>query len=210
MQIMARQTQRGVLLIEVLLSLALFLAISTIIAQALSAGFVSEKTSRMRTVASSAIEEMLTRVRAASEESWGSIAQLQRNTPYAMTLTANHYVPSIGTSTVVIDGTSYALSFTVQDASRTIAATTTPLALTATSSSVIDSGSLLITANAMWGTGESLVVSTVLTRWRNIVCGQTGWSLVGSSTVGCETPNILLGTHKNIQVGDKLQLCTGC
>lgn len=204
------QREGGVLLVEVLIALALFLAISTIIAQALSVGFVSEKASRSRAIATAALEESLTRVRASSEEHWDNIASLPRNTPYHMSTIAGHFIAASGTGPVLIDGTTYTLSFMVRDVARVMGGTTTPLALVATSSTQLDPGSLLIDGVVNWGSGDSLTLQSVMTRWRNIVCGQTSWDTSGSSTQSCESASVSLGSKNNIQVGDQLLLCSGC
>lgn len=202
--------QRGVLLVEVLIALALFLAISTIIAQALSAGFVSEKASRTRSLATATLEELLTQVRASSESHWDNIAGLARGVPYTVSSGGGAVIIATGSTAIIIDGTAYSRSFVVRDGYRDIGATTTALMLTATSSAQKDSGSLLIDGTVTWGSGERLELHSVLTRWRNIVCGQTSWSVAGSSTENCETPNIPLSGLRNIQTGDKLMLCSGC
>jgi Tfp pilus assembly protein PilV len=210
MQASRKQQQGGVLLVEVLVALALFLAISTIIAQALSVSFVSEKASRGRAVGAAVLEELLTQVRASSEEHWDNIAALSRGTPYTITSTAGLLLIATGTAAVTVDGTVYTRSFIVRDAGRQMGGTLTPLTFTATSSLRSDSGSLIIDGMVTWGKGDTLALQSVLTRWRNIVCGQTSWDMTGSTSLNCESATVPLGGRSNIQVGDKLQLCTGC
>ncbi|HXK37674.1 MAG TPA: hypothetical protein VJ579_01245 [Candidatus Paceibacterota bacterium] len=210
MQTSLRQQQGGVLLIEVLIALALFLAISTIIAQALSVGFVSEKASRTRAGGTAMLEELLTLVRASSEEHWDNIGSLSRGVPYAISQVGGQLQVATGSATVTLDGVAYERSFTVRDATRAIGGTLTPLTLTATTSSRNDAGALVIDGTVTWGKGESLRLQTIITRWRNIVCGQTAWGVTGSSSAYCETATVPISGRSNIQVGDTLQLCTGC
>lgn len=204
------QTKGGVLLVEVLIALSLFLAVATIVAQALSVAFVSEKASRSRALATSVLEELLTEVRASSEEHWDNIAALSRGSPYSMNMSGGHFVAVAGTSSVIIDGIPYARSFALFDAQRAINTLATPLAVVATSSMRIDNGSLNVIGTVTWGAGDTLTLSTILTRWRNVVCGQTSWSTTGSSTVNCDTTNVSMGGRTNIQTGNKLMLCSGC
>ena len=206
-----QQRQGGVLLLEVLIALALFLAIATIIAQALSVGFASERAARTRSIATAALEELLAQVRASSEEHWDNIAGLPRGVTYSISATSGVLNIMPGALPVDIDGVTYARSFTVEDAQRSFSSTTASLAFTSTSSVThIDKGTVIINGLISWGNGESLSMQSVITRWRNIVCGQTSWNTTGSSTVDCTSPTVSLGGVKNIQVGNTLQLCSGC
>lgn len=210
MRVWQAQREKGVLLVEVLIALALFLAISTIIAQALSAGFVSEKASRSRSLAAATLEELLTQVRAASESHWDNIAGLQRGVPYSVNFQGGNLNIATGSAPIILDGTTYTRSFVVSDGYRTLSATTSALSVAAASSAQKDSGSLVIDGTVTWGNGETLGLHSVITRWRNIICGQTAWGTTGSSSAMCETLSIPLTGRNNIQTGDKLLLCSGC
>jgi type II secretory pathway pseudopilin PulG len=206
-----QQRQKGVLLLEVLIALALFLAIATIIAQALSVGFASERAARTRSIATATLEELLTQVRASSEEHWDNVAGLPRGVAYSVTASSGVISIIPGAQQVNIDGVVYARSFTVLDVQRSFASTTAPLSFMGTSSvTQVDRGTVIVDGLVSWGSGDSLSLRSVLTRWRNIVCGQTSWSTTGSSTVDCTSPTISLGSVRNIQVGNTLQLCSGC
>lgn len=202
--------QGGVLLIEVLIALALFLAISTIIAQALSVGFAGEKTSRSRTLAMTSLNELLTQVRASSEEHWDNIAALVKGAPYSINVIGGHLVVATGSSPVVIDGVTYQRSFSVQAASRTAEGASSQLAIATSAPGRTDQGSLVVDGQISWGTQDMLTLRTIITRWRNIVCGQTSWSATSTNPAACTTANIALPGKANIQAGDTLTLCSGC
>ena len=210
MQSLLKNKKRGVLLLEVLVALALFFAIAAIIAQALAAGFASEKISRTRAIGIAALEEMFAQVRAAQEAHWDTIGGLKRGVPYSISQHNGAFIIATGSASIVVDGIPYALSFVLSDSNRALNATNTPLALVATSSSLVDKSSLIVDGAVSWASGGALSLRTVLTRWRNVVCGQTSWSGAATSAALCEATNVGLQNAKNIQAGNSLMLCNGC
>jgi type II secretory pathway pseudopilin PulG len=199
------------LLLEVLIAIALFLAVSTIIAQALFAGFSGGRNAQVKTAMSGVAAGQIAMARALADEHWDNIGGLSRNTPYHITSSSSGFAIAPGIKEGVADGFPYAVSFQIADGVREVSSSTAALSLDQKLAPRSDSGTLLVTCVASSSGVEPITMTAALTRWRNVVCGQGGWIASSSNqAVPCETGNINLGAKSNIETGDQLKLCNGC
>lgn len=205
--------EKGSLLVEILIALALFAGISLIIGESLSTGFIAESDTHTREIARRIAEEEVARVRSSADISWGTLASLSEGVSYSMD---QRGVVASGTATSTTDGLSFGYGFTIKQAPRDISALSgdalLPNASSSASSTVVrDRGSLLVHVTVTAGTMSPIIVDTLLSRWRNVVCGQSDWSASATVSVRDCTSELAGASAKtNIQTGQTLQLCNGC
>lgn len=211
MKVKKKQLNKGSLLIEVLVSIALFMAISTIIAQAIFASFYGNKESKNKIILNSLLTEQLVKIRALSDEHWDNIGSLIRNTKYYIYETDVGFAVATGTFSSTKDDLPYSIYFEIEDSKRGQNASSSLMLSTTTNPTIPDPSSLIITSAGVIGNSPAVYIRSVITRWRNIICSQKDWSATNSSGVlPCETENIGYLQKNNVELGDTLKLCNGC
>ncbi len=206
-----RSNSRGSLLIEVLISIGLFLAISTIIAQAIFASFYGSRESTGRAAMNNIIGNQITYIRSLSDDSWSNIGSLERDVPYYVEKNESGLIISTGTYSGFIEGQKYTLNFSVKDALRDLDSSTTRLQLLSSSSTKKDTATLLITSTGKIERQDPVIVETYITRWRNIICAQESWtSTTSDGAVLCEASSVPVPVKRGVALGDQIKLCSGC
>lgn len=202
---------RGSLLIEVLVSIALFMAISTIITQAMFASFYSGKESKNKITINNLLTEQLVKIRAISSENWNNIGGLTRNTNYYIDSQVGAFSVFPGTASGTINDLAYNIFFQVSDGARIVTGATSSMSYESSSSTKADPATLIITSTGIYGSSSPIIIKSTITRWRNIICSQSDWGATSSSaTIPCET-TLVGGSQKvNIAAGSELKLCNGC
>lgn len=202
--------QKGSLLVEILIALALFAGVALIIGQSLSTGFIAESDTHMREAARRIAEEEVSRLRSISDTSWSSLAGLPEGINYSINSSG---VIASGTAVSIVDGLTFNYGFTVRRAPRDISGQygDTLLPTSNASGTALDRGSLLARVTVTAGLLSPIVVDTLLSRWRNVVCGQSDWSATATVSVrDCASEVAGASAKTNIQTGPTLQLCNGC
>lgn len=203
--------QKGSLLVEILIALALFAGVALIIGQSLSAGFVAESDTHTREAARRIAEGEVSRLRSASDTSWNSLSGLTEGVNYSINSSG---VIASGTAVSVVDGLTFNYGFTVRRAPRDIGGQYGDTLLPTSNASgtvALDRGSLLARVTVTAGILSPIVIDTLLSRWRNVVCGQSDWSATTTLSVrDCASEVAGASAKTNIQTGPTLQLCNGC
>lgn len=206
---------KGSLLIEVLISIALFLAISTIIAQAVYTSFYSERDSENKITLNDLLSQQIERVRAISDEHWNNIDGLSRGVDYYIGNKDTGYYVATGTYSGVVNSLKYIISFRLEDVYRDLSRNSTSSILVSTSTDItktaLDHSTIKIIAIGNIENREPTKMETYITRWRNIICSQKIWSATGTTgTLPCENTEIKVTEKNNIELGDQIKLCNGC
>ena len=179
--------QKGALLLELLVVIALLAVILSVGAQAVYVSLRSGKVSGERDVAVGLASETLEAVRSTAEEKWQNIYSLTKATQnYFPTQSSNKWILSSGVGTVVVNGITYSRSVVIDNVSRD---QTTRFIESSYTSADDDPHTQKVTVTVSWPNADAVTLSDYFFRWRNKVCSQTGWSTAGSgSTVqSCPT-----------------------
>jgi type II secretory pathway pseudopilin PulG len=202
--------QNGQLLVEILIALALFAAISLIIGQSLASGLLAEREGHEKDLARSIASADIERVRAKADNEWSMLVPFVDT---GSTTIASDGAIYSGASTTIADGITFTKTFTITSLARDISATSGDMLLVgvATSSNIVnDRGSLLVRSYVSWGQKPGVVIDTIISRWRNIVCGQNDWSATSTSLRDCEVERAGIASTSHMEVGKELKLCLGC
>lgn len=202
---------KGSLIIEVLIAISLFMAISTVIAQAVFASFYGSRESKNKITINNLLTEQVVKVRALSDENWNNIGGLSRGTNYYVDDQSGIFSISTGTKSGLINELSYTISFQVGNGQRYVSSSSTEMSLSASTSTREDLSTLFITSTGIYGSSSPIVMKSAITRWRNIICAQNDWSSASSTgAVPCETSSVSSSQKINIEAGSELKLCNGC
>lgn len=195
---------RGVLLIEVMMAVAFFVAVATLGSRMIFVGQKSNQAVSGRDAAKGLLNEVLEAARAGSDEKWKNI--------YSLTKSTGHYYPqqssgkwifTAGDEVVSLNGTNYTRYFTVDNVSRDLS---TRAIETSYNAAHDDPSTQKITANTTWTNGETLAVYEYLSRWRNVTCLGTSWNTAGSSGVKTCPDTTYDQASSTLTAGASLQL----
>jgi hypothetical protein len=189
-----RHTEKGELLLEILIVTTIAVAVIMLGAQIASVSLRGTRASGERAKAVSLSSETFDAVRAASTEKWQNLTNLTHGgTHYQALQSGGKWALSAGDETVTIDGVGYTRFFTVDDVSRD---GTTRDIQTSYVSADNDPSTQYVTVTVTWGSGQSVTSSEYQTRWRNKACTQTAWSASGAGPSSCPSTNF--GSQTNI------------
>ena len=182
-------TQRGALLLELLIVIAILAIILSVGSQAMLVSMQSGKVSGERDVATALANEALEAVRGVTEEKWQNLYNLtgKGTTHYfaSSTVSAGKWtLTATSTATdelVVMNGITYTRYVIVDNVSRD-----------ATSRAIVTSGgeddpsTQKVTVTVSWPNADTVTISDYFFRWRNKVCSQTSWAGAGGTANGIE------------------------
>lgn len=215
---MKGDSQRGQLLLEVLISISAAAVVVALGAQMVYVSLQSNKTSGEKNVGLGLVEETFEAVRNVATERWQSIfTDLSENTNYYPEKPAGKWIihtPPPNTENVTINTLTYTRSFTVQNVCRNSAGAITGITdtngettLCAGSGGTHDPSTQKINVTVSWPNADALTSSEYITRWRNDVCVQTSWSTQGSTGVhSCNPPDTTYDTSTNLNTGASLTI----
>lgn len=211
--------ESGQLLLEIVIVIAVATVVIAVTSQMTYVSLQGNKMAGDKNVALGILEETLEGVRSAATERWPNLYDLAKGqTAYYPQKSAGTWVITSGTENVTMNGINYSRSFTIQnicrDAStRDITGITdsTGSATTCTSSGgTLDPSTQQVSAVVSWSGGAQVTSQEFLTRWRNKVCVQTGWTGTGSGTNSCPSTSYESKTNINTTSGTSMELCNGC
>lgn len=211
--------ESGQLLLEVLIVVAVASVVIAVTSQMIYVSMRSNKTAGDRNVALGLVEEALEGVRSAAEERWPDLFDVEKGqTAYYPQKSGGKWVITSGSENVTINGISYVRSVTIQNVCRD-ASSREITGITDSSGSAIvctesggthDPSSQQVSAVVSWTGGAPVNSQELLTRWRNKVCVQTGWSGTGSGPNVCPATVYESKTNINTTTGTSIELCNGC
>lgn len=171
---------KGALLLELLIVISLLAIILSVGANATFLSMRSSKTSGENSVASSLAVESLEAVRSVAEEDFQNIYGLVKSTQHyypAQLGGTGKWILSIGDEAKVLNGITYTRYVVINNVSRD---STTRNIESAYSSLNDDPSTQKVTAFVSWTGGKTVEISEYFFRWKNKICGQSGWVTGGS------------------------------
>lgn len=210
--------ESGQLLLEVLVVIAVASVVIAVTAQMIYVSMRSNKTAGDKNVALGLVEETLEGVRSAATERWTDLYAVSKGQIlYYPQKSAGKWVITSGSENVTINGVAYTRSFTVQNVCRDtssrditgISDTNGSVTTCTGSGGGHDPSSQQISATVTWS-GGSVVSQEYLTRWRNKICIQTGWTGTGGGANTCPATTYESKTNINTSTGTSIELCNGC
>lgn len=185
-KILNSNLQRGSLLLELLIVIALLAVILSVGTQAVYVSLQSGKISGERDVAVGLASEALEQVRSVADEKWQNIYDLtgKGSTQYHMVQSGNKWATSTGSEVIPLNNASYTRYVIIDNVSRDTSANR--LIETTYSSAHDDPSTQKVTVTVSWPNADPVVMSEYFLRWKNQACLQTNWSSgVGSGTKTC-------------------------
>lgn len=172
------KTQKGSLLLELLIVISLIAIIVSVSANATFLSMKSNKASGNRDNASALASEALEAARSVIEEDWQNIYSLTKNTGhYYPFLSGGKWILSAGDENINLNGIVYIRYLTVDNVSRD---GTTRNIQNTYSSTDDDPSTQKVTVTVNWPVGETFVNYEYFFRWKNKTCGQSGWATGGT------------------------------
>jgi len=214
-------SRRGQLLLELIVSIGVIVAVLAVVGQVIVASLQANKGSSERNDAAGFSQEVFEAVRGASTENWINLYNLTHSTGttyYPQLVSGKWTINTTGTQSIAAAGATYTRSFYAQHACRDTTSSTKPItgitdqngssttACTA-SGGTPDPSTEKVTVTVLSPTGNTLANFDYITRWRNQVCAQTGWTSTSSGVGSC--PSSAYGSSSQITTGGSLQLCLG-
>lgn len=199
------KTQKGSLLIEALISIAIVSIILTIGAQIILASLKSDKLSSEKNIALGLAEEAFEAMNNIAMENWQNIYKPPGGAGNEVTSkgAANHFYPqkvdgrwalTSGDNQASVDGINFVVYVNIDNVSRD--AITRDIE-SAYNSSNDDPSTQKISVFVTKVGGEQISLNDYISRWRNEVCAQTDWS--GGVTGATSTcPTSFYGSNNNI------------
>lgn len=203
---MQYSSEKGSLLIEILVAVAIFGVMAALSAQAIVTSLASNAAAGAQGQQSQLLSEMLQGVRSASDESWGNIYAIPTDgTHNHVSLTGGKWVISSGDDTIVIAPRTFTRYFTMSAVSRDPVTRAIESPYNAAHD---DPSTRLVQAYVTSSSTMTFSVQEYIFRWRNQVCNQSSWSSSGvSGTTTCSSGQY--NSSSNITPGTSLQLCSG-
>lgn len=174
---------KGSLLLELLIVIALLGVILGVGAQAVYVSLQSGKISGERDVAMGLASEELEAVRGIAEENWQGVYNLTK-TPqqYHPVQSGTKWATSTASEIIALNNASYTRYFTVDNVSRD---PTTRLIEPTYNSADDDPSTQKVTVTVSWTGADPVTIIEYLLRWKNKACDQTDWS--GGAVTGVKT-----------------------
>ncbi|MBI4812428.1 hypothetical protein HY798_03250 [Candidatus Falkowbacteria bacterium] len=192
------QNQRGQLLLEALIAIAIIVGVVTVGSQMIIVSMKGNKFSNKKNVALGFLEKTFEAVEAVSMEKWQNVYKPPTGSGDQATSkgSSNHYhatqsggkwVIAAGDDTANANGLDYTVYFTIDNVSRD----SNKNVESSYNASRDDPSTQKITATVNWtGAAEPLTLSQYISRWRNQACLQSDWSgSPTSATTTCPTSN---------------------
>lgn len=211
--------ESGQLLLEVLIVIAVATVVIAVTSQMIYVSIQGNKLAVEKNVGLGLVEETLEGVRSAATERWPDLYDLTKGTTdYYPQKSEGKWVLTAGSENVTMNGLSYVRRFTVQNICRD-ASTRDITGITdsagssttcVTSGGSHDPSSQQVSAIVSWSGNVQVASQEYLTRWRNKVCVQTGWTGTGSGTNSCPASVYESKTNINTSTGTSIELCNGC
>lgn len=176
---------RGMLLLELLVSISILAAILSVGSQAVWVSMQSGKISSESDLAIGLAGEALEATRGVVDEKWQNI--------YSLTKGSQHYYPALvsgrwtlvsGDEIIALNTARYTRYIVIDNVSRDLS---TRMIEPIYDSANDDPSTQKVTVTVEWqGAGSPVVVSDYFFRWRNKICNQTNWAGgVGSGVKSC-------------------------
>lgn len=194
-------TQKGALLLELLIVISLLAVILSVGTQAVYVSLQSSKISGERDIAVGLASEALEATRGVAEEKWQNIYDLTKTSQHYKTVqSGNKWTLVAGDETIAINNASYTRYVIIENVSRDAS---TRMIDTGTN---YDPSTQKVTVTVSWPYADPVIISDYFLRWRNKVCNQTNWSGgAGSGVKNC--PDTTYGSATNLGVpGASLQI----
>lgn len=203
-----RTQEKGSLLFELLIGVAIITVIITISAQAVYVSLVSNKKSGEKDQAVALLKETIEATRAVAEGRWQDLYSLSKgSTHYYPTLSNGAWTLAAGDEVITGTAAQFTRYVTIDNVSRD---TSTRAIESTYTGSRDDAGTQKITAVVTWG-GNTLSASEYFFRWQNRVCVQTGWTGTGSGVKVCPDTTYESTTNIMSSGGTSIELCpSGC
>lgn len=215
-------SRQGQLLLELLVAIAVAVVSLAVVGQIIIASLQSNKNADEKNIGAGFSQEVFEAVRSSATENWTNLYNLTHGTGtvYFPQLSSGKWtINNTGTQSVSAAGAAYIRSFTVQHACRNTSSSTRPVtgitdqngsSTTACTSSggTPDPSTEDVTVTVTMPSGNILSSFEYVTRWRNQICVQTGWTSTGTSPVAC--PSTVYGSLTHATTTGGLQLCAGC
>ena len=179
-----QNTQKGSLLLELLIVISLLAIILSVGASAIFLSMRSNKVSGERDSSSALASEYLEAARSIAEENWQNIYGLTKSTQhYFPTQSAGRWIFTAGSQIISVNNIIYTRYVVINNVSRdNITRNIQSSYLSANN----DPSTQKITVTVGWAGANPLVISEYFFRWKNKVCNQTDWSGgVGSGVKNC-------------------------
>ncbi len=188
-------TQKGSLLLELLIVIAILTVILGVGAQAVYVSMVSGKVSGERDIAVGLASEALEAIRGITEEKWQNLYTLDKFlTAYDTVQSGNKWATTTTITPIPLNNSSYSRSFVVQNVCRDtttarsitgITDTNGTLTTCTASTGTLDPSTQKVTVTVSWSQADPVEMSQYFLRWKNKVCAPTDWSggAVSGSTV---------------------------
>lgn len=170
---------KGALLFELLIVISIIGIISAVAANAIFLSMRSNEVSGDRGVASTLASETLEVVRAIAEEDWQNIYGLTKNTQHYYPIQSNGkwVLTSAGDETVNQNNTIFTRYVIIDNVSRD---SSTRAIETSYVSADDDPSTQKVTVTVSWTGGTPVTMSEYFFRWKNKICGQSGWITEGT------------------------------
>lgn len=170
--------KKGSLLLELLIAISVIAIILSFSANALFLSMKGNKISGDRDTASALASETLEAVRSVVEENFQNIYGLTKSTGrYYPVLSGNKWVLSSGDETINMNSVSYIRYVTVDNVSRDPGTRNIQSNYSGTDD---DPSTQKVTVTVSWVGGNPIYVSEYFFRWKNKICGQSGWTTGGT------------------------------
>lgn len=199
-------SQKGSLLIEILVAITVIGIIAGIAAQAIVASLDSNAVAGARGQQSDLLAEMMQGISASSDGSWNNLYSLAADgSHYHVAIANGKWVITSGDDTVSVVPRTFIRYFTVTNVSRD---PTTRAIESTYNTSHDDPSTRLVQAYVVSSTTNTLSVNEYFFRWRNQICDQNAWASSGlSGTTTCTSG--AYNSSSNITPGSSLKLCSG-
>ncbi len=204
----------GQILLELLLSIGIIIVVVGLGAQVVYVSMTSNRLAGERDAALGLVDGTLEAVKNIAMEKWQNIFNLTKNVQYSVIENAGKWAVNSGSDIIVLNGINYTRYFIVQNACRDSSKNVTGItdsagtAITCTSSGgSFDPSTQKLTTTVSWPDAEPIYTEEYITRWRNEVCAQTDWAVVGSGVKNCpnntyeSASNIDFGTSGSLKIG---------
>lgn len=211
-----KNSQKGQLLLEVLVAIAVVAVIVGVGSQVVFVSMKSNKAAGEKNSSQGLSVETFEAVQSAASEKWQNLYNLNKDgTNYYPTSTDGKWAIATGAESIVISGMTYSRSFTVQnvcrdDSTRSITGITDSNGSSTTACTVSggspDNSTQKINVSISWPDAEPFSYSQYMSRWRNKVCVQTTWSSQGSGAAACPATTYTSSTNITTSTGGSLEI----
>ena len=178
--------QKGALLLELLIVISLLVVILSVSSDAVFLSMKSNKVSGERDMANALASETFESLHSVSEGSWQNIYGLTKNTAHYYIKQVNgKWTVEAGDEIIILNNITYTRYFTIDNVSRD--SFTRNIIINPTdyignyssnnySVAEDDPSTQKVTVSVSWLAEDPVLISQYLFRWKNKICGQSGWA----------------------------------